>query len=172
MKDINRPISVKSWRLNEKAKGMSSLAPGQLKLEDDKVLTFLHAGKGMMEFIQICSEDPNDSLEITQNHLVFCKDNQGLRFKYPRQLVVGEHLVKQDGTLMEITKINTIISEGFYAPLTANGTLVVNGFLTSCYAWHPNHDNMHLFMKPLILYKTLNPSKTFECSDESIHNYC
>ena len=94
MKDVNRPVPVKSWKISKKAGGVNSLSPDQIVLEDDKVLTFLHAGKGMTQFIQIWSEDANDCLEISQNHLVFCKDANGLRFKLSKELVVGEFLVK------------------------------------------------------------------------------
>jgi len=104
--------------------------------------------------------------------LIFCNDEKGFRFKLSSKLVIGDKLVKHDRTLAEITQIVTIKAEGFYAPLTANGTLVVNGFLASCYAEHPNHDNMHLMMKPLILYKTLYPTKTFESPSGSLHKYC
>jgi len=44
---------------------MNSLAPDQIVLEDDKVLTFLHAGISETEFLQILTKDPNDCLEIS-----------------------------------------------------------------------------------------------------------
>lgn len=76
-------------------------------------------------------------LEVSQDHLVFL---QGQKDPVPAStLVVGDELVfaKDDsgnftGTA-RVTKISLVQRNGVYAPLTADGSIIVSGILSSCY---------------------------------------
>ena len=60
---------------------------------------------------------------------------------YAGDLVAGDILLHWDGDQMEemeITEIKTSQESGFWAPLTRSGTLLVEGFLMSCYASYPH----------------------------------
>ena len=64
---------------------------------------------------------------------------------YASQLVKGDRLVRfkrDDGTPEsdEVVEIQTVLEEGgYWAPLTREGTLLVNGFLVSAFASFPHH---------------------------------
>ena len=79
-------------------------------------------------------------LDISARHFVFLHEQQ----EYP---VLAMSLKKGDVLLgsgdasglsfepLEILKIEQITSEGIFAPFTADGTIVVNGIVSSCYAF-------------------------------------
>jgi hypothetical protein len=69
-------------------------------------------------------------------------------------VTIGDSLVKYDGKLHEIVNVSKKFYKGCYAPLTQSGTLIVNDFVVSCFAEY-DHDDCHLFMKPLIMYKAM-----------------
>ena len=52
----------------------------------------------------------------------------------------------------EVIGIRRSLEIGVYAPLTRHGTLIVNGFLASCYADVDSHRLAHLAMTPLLLW--------------------
>lgn len=51
----------------------------------------------------------------------------------PGSSKVGDKLVSHDGDSVEVTKIGSVERQGFYSPLTEDGTLVVNGYVASNY---------------------------------------
>ena len=56
-------------------------------------------------------------------------------------LVSGDTLLHWDGAQVEeqkISMIKTSMESGFWNPLTRSGTLLVNGFLMSCYGSYPH----------------------------------
>ena len=62
---------------------------------------------------------------------------------YTWQLKEGDRLVKMkaDEELIgeEVVAVQRKFESGFWAPLTKEGTLLVDGFLASCYASFPHH---------------------------------
>ena len=76
----------------------------------------------------------------------FSKTSGALESLYAGQLAVGDQLVQlKDGgsedivQAVEILLIKEVWDSGYWAPLTSSGTLLVDGFLASCYASFP-HD--------------------------------
>ena len=68
--------------------------------------------------------------------------------KYARDILLGDVLYNEEtGTKPEVVEISESIANDYYAPLTDSGTLVVDGFLASCYASYP-HWVAHLAMYP------------------------
>merc|ERR1711936_369462 len=83
------------------------------------------------------------SLRLTGSHVVFTKN--------AADIGVGEVLYHQaSGQRAAVTKISSETSTGYFAPLTASGTIVVDGFLASCYASYP-HQLAHLALAPAII---------------------
>ena len=81
----------------------------------------------------------NDSLPVTltASHVVFTTNST----KYAGDLVPGDTLLHWDGEQVkeqEISMIKTSMESGYWAPLTRSGTLLVNGYLMSCYASYPH----------------------------------
>ncbi|CAD5227574.1 unnamed protein product [Bursaphelenchus okinawaensis] len=98
------------------------------------------------EFLKIQLED-GKSLKITDKHYIYktkcTKQNQPLKFYevsikpvYAEQVTVGECLyVYEDDVFVQkqVTMIEKIVETGIYAPMTANGDIIVNGIFASCY---------------------------------------
>ena len=104
-----------------------------------KVYGFAHRHENaIIEFLQVYTKGKQDPLELTANHLVY---KVGSDKPVPAwNLRVGDHLYDQRGvqaferTEALIMKITTITREdGLYAPLTADGTIIVNGMVSSVY---------------------------------------
>lgn len=74
-------------------------------------------------------------------------------FRLAKDARVGDCLYNIKGEEVVITSISKKKYIGVIAPLSNSGTLVVNGFLVSCYAY-PNHDRAHAALKPLRIYKS------------------
>ena len=57
--------------------------------------------------------------------------------KLPAFLKVGDVLLgtESNGAALEITKIDTIVKKGAFAPLTVDGTIAVNGVVASSYVF-------------------------------------
>ena len=60
---------------------------------------------------------------------------------YASQLVVGDKLVRKKEEVLveeEVVDVEEAVDSGYWAPLTEEGTLLVDGFLASCYASFPH----------------------------------
>ena len=90
-----------------------------------------------MKMLQLFTVHNSPAVTLTASHVVFTTNST----KYAGDLVPGDTLLHWDGVQMEeleITEIKTNQEPGFWAPLTRSGTLLVNGFLMSCYASYPH----------------------------------
>lgn len=79
------------------------------------------------EFLQIETEHAN--LEVTKDHLVFVEGGKSIpasELKEGMQLIYGNDLATIEG-------IGEVTRQGIYAPFTASGKLMVNGFQVSCF---------------------------------------
>ena len=87
--------------------------------------------------ISIWTHEGQVPLTLSKSHVVFTS----ITTKYAGDLLPGDYLLHWNGTSMEEVEIETIlptISVGYWAPLTTAGHLLVDGFLTSCYASFPH----------------------------------
>ena len=97
------------------------------------------------------STSSSASLILTASHVVFRLSNVGaLESTYASQMVKGDRLVRleKDGGLEsdEVVEIQTVLEDGgFWAPLTREGSLLVNGFLVSSFASFPHHLSQQAF---------------------------
>ena len=104
-------------------------------------------------------------LELTPEHLVYTLERRGtaeLRAKFAGDVLPGElFVVLQHDRLTQtlnascprsVAKVVSVerrrVRRGAYAPLTAAGTLVVDGVLVSCYAAFPNVRLAHAAFAP------------------------
>ncbi|CAB9523349.1 Desert hedgehog protein [Seminavis robusta] len=75
-------------------------------------------------------------LEVTGEHLLLKVSNDGGYQYVPAQSVHVGDMLSGTGTgdeRIRVTKIGSVHREGLFAPLTASGTLAVNGVAISCY---------------------------------------
>jgi len=100
------------------------------------------------KMLQIFTANKATPLTLSASHVVFTVSGTT---KYAGDLVPGESLLYWTGEKMEereITEIKTSIESGFWMPLTSSGTLLVNGFLMSCYGSFP-HNLADMAMVPV-----------------------
>lgn len=84
-----------------------------------------------IDFIQLHSKEHGMPLEISREHLVFLAGKTNpVRADW---VEVGDILQSGDHRGVEVSKITSIARQGLYAPLTLDGTLVVNGIKASSY---------------------------------------
>jgi len=115
-----------------------------------------------VEMLQLFTDDNSPAVTLSASHVVFTNNST----MYAGDLVPGDTLLHWDGVQMKelvITEIRTSQESGFWAPLTRSGTLLVNGFLMSCYASYP-HKLADVAMTPI---KAM--SKTLLDDEESQH---
>jgi hypothetical protein len=99
---------------------------------------------------------------MTSQHLIF-EIGHGKYIKAAK-IQVGDKLrvfstEKQGFDEFLVSEISFDVKQGFIAPLTNHGTLMVNGVDASCYAEINNHHLADLFMYPVKMWHQL--SKTF-----------
>jgi hypothetical protein len=92
----------------------------------------------------------SSEITLTQSHVIFIQAGNGgeQMSKYARDILLGDVLLNvETETKAEVVEISESISNGYFAPLTESGTLVVDGYLASCYASYP-HWIAHTAMYP------------------------
>jgi hypothetical protein len=149
--------------------GVGSLKPGDKllvvgkngHLVITKFCTYMHYDPQLdAEFLTLRC----DNLRISANHLLprlqMDKKDKGeakSRTEYvpAHQLAIGDSLLFVDDQLQNHTthpkliEIDRMEAIGVYSPLTTSGTLIVDGFQTSCYAEVGSHKLAHTVMAPL-----------------------
>ena len=99
------------------------------------------------EFIQIeTNTSKHEYLQMTAEHLVFLHGTEtGPVRAYSLQ--VGDVLLSNESGPLEVTRLERIKKNGIYAPLTEEGTIVVNGVAASCYISFQKEGNGYIRMK-------------------------
>merc|ERR1712157_115001 len=90
-----------------------------------QVFSFAHLDlDAEANFLQIHTEGSVAPLEITDNHMLFRND----KAVSAKDVSVGDMLGDN-----KVTKITSVKRTGLYAPITYDGSIVVNGIKSSCY---------------------------------------
>ena len=135
-------------------KRMSDLAIGDqvyVKREDvvvsSAVLTVFRHYRHLIHFIDIYTTESNVSLRLTPTHslLVLSQDRTTMSYSFARDVRVGEFVFTSDLRLLKVIDIKEIsFSKDYvYAPLTFEGTIIVNDIIASCYGTYA-HSTMHM----------------------------
>lgn len=80
-----------------------------------------------------------------------------------------EHYQMQSSKVVKVTNVK---KTGAYAPLTLEGTIIVNGVLTSCYAVIDNHHLAHTFLAPIRFLYNYMPNALMKKLDSLGIWYC
>ena len=106
------------------------------------------------------NQNSTHSIEISSKHLIF---KYGiLNPVFSSEIQLGDHLQLVDQFQIisgKVIKIDEILSQGFSAPLTRSGTIVVNNLVCSNYAEARNHHLAHLAMQPYRWWRTISGPK-------------
>ncbi|XP_039649669.1 indian hedgehog B protein-like [Perca fluviatilis] len=144
----------------------SAGSDGSGELLYSKVLVFLDRAPATWTLFYTLHTEAGARLSLTAAHLIFvsqgnCSEGAlpargALRTAYASGARLGQCvLVSQgeagQGRLSRITRISTRASRGAFAPLTQQGTLVVDGVVASCYAVVDQHALAHWAFSPLRL---------------------
>ncbi|CAF3455878.1 unnamed protein product [Rotaria sp. Silwood1] len=139
----------------------------------EPIYSFIHASpNGLYDYLKISVENISEqSLIISSNHLIYRINEKNPIFA--GHLKIGDQLqvITKDGYKQagSIINIQLIKSQGFYAPLTLSGKLVVDGIVVSNYATVANHHLAHLSMQP---YRWWIQWIGLSSYSDSIHWYC
>ena len=91
-----------------------------------------------------------------------CREKFESNIMFASQVEIGDSLLitlDGDQKLMdEVVDVRNSRDQGVYAPLTAEGTVVINEVVASCYAVVNSHYLAHLVYGPLRLYHNLESS--------------
>lgn len=143
-------------------------ANGQLKYS--KVYMFLDRDETQRrEFVRIES-DGGASITATASHLIYTWHKHdgrqlaaaaaaaasdplaSLNFKFASAVAVGDFVMMNVNGTLEPRRVHRItyeLHDGVYAPLTYDGTIVVNSITASCYALVEKHSLAHLSFMPM-----------------------
>jgi hypothetical protein len=119
-----------------------------------EVITIMEFKNTLNIFLEIKTESGH-SVILTANHLIFEKNKGYIRAEY---INLNDEFQVSNGTLLsfsKVTSINQLVENGFIAPLTESGSLIVNGIHASCFAGVSSHSLAKLFTKPLVYFYNL-----------------
>lgn len=130
---------------------------GQLRFS--KVYMFLDRDDELhREFIRIQTEN-GETIKATPSHLIYTwhendasAPSHTADFRFADLIRVGDFvLVHVNNTLLprSVAKITREMHRGVYAPLTYDGTIVVNSIASSCYAVIEKHSLAHTAFMPM-----------------------
>ncbi|XP_035233408.1 desert hedgehog protein B-like [Stegodyphus dumicola] len=132
------------------------------------IIAFLHRDPHAITTFMKMKTEFNSSLLITANHIVFHSAmDQEFQGSHASNLRVGDSVYTFHSYELRKVVINSIdyqLMTGVFAPLTEEGTIIVNGIWTSCYAVVDNHILAHFILLPLrLIYKleTMWPTNNF-----------
>jgi len=133
--------------------------------EVSTVYTFLdRIPEAKARFIHISHD--KGSLSISPMHLLYrYAANERLEAVYAKTVRVGD-FINVDGAKSEVDGVSTRDAEGWYAPVTMNGNLVVDGVMTSAYSVISDHTFAHWSMAPLRWFADYLPN-----NERGVHWY-
>ena len=116
-----------------------------------KVYMFGHRNEETKTLFLKISCDNGSCVTLSPKHLIYFNRNNIFKVKHADQVEVGDYLVTrnhidlhQEIQPSKVAKIEEVILDGFYAPFTLCGNMIVDGCLASCYA------NVHDVTVPLL----------------------
>lgn len=117
------------------------------------VTTYLHWHPDEeVDALQIVHEQ--GELTVTPEHILFTIDTHGApQSILAKQLNPGELLLAESDSSSMVDSINPTKMQGYYAPITSAGTILVDNVVASCYAqddrFNLPHWAINLFMMPI-----------------------
>ena len=101
----------------------------------DKLVSYLHYSPNTIRtYIRFDCEN-GKTLDASGGHLLYVLvGEEKYGFKMAKRLTSEDSLVDKYGKPQRIVAIRYVKKVGLYAPLSREGTLIVNDFVVSCYA--------------------------------------
>lgn len=149
-------VKLQDVRIGERVLAMD-MRTGELKYSE--IILFLDRdAEQKREFLQVRTQSGHQ-LTVTPSHLLL-RDN--LEAVFADRVRRGDRLlVKSANSTAEVdtvVAVEPVLRRGVYAPLTIDGTIVVDGVVASCYAVVDSQWVAHLAYAPFRLYTNLKQS--------------
>jgi hedgehog len=130
------------------------------------------------EFVQIKTAG-GAVLRVTPAHLLpVWKPQLETKYHFADEVEENDFLLVNVNNNLEpqrVTEVRAVLAKGFIAPLTREGTVIVDSVAASCYALVNSQSLAHLSFLPFRTIKTLSNwfggSKTVESKQLGIHSY-
>lgn len=125
----NSKVELKSGlKIPMKYLKTGDIVKSNLNGEYSEVVAWLHKDNNEeITFLEIVNED-NEILTVSDSHVIF-KNKTNNKETFAGDLNIGDRLQGK-----KIISINTIVDEGFYAPITLSGEIIVDDYKCSCFA--------------------------------------
>lgn len=166
--------SLSSLRIGDEVQVMDPRT-GELKFSE--VILFLDKNPDHYKHYMKIETSSGKTLQVTPSHLIVAvknSDKSALRTEndvderqsqletiFASQIEIGDTLLTIEGEKKSIDRVVNVTNArhlGVYAPLTVEGTIVVNDVVTSCYAVIKSHNLAHIVYGPLRLYHNFRVS--------------
>ena len=153
-------VKLQDVRIGERVLAMD-MRTGELKYSE--IILFLDRDvEQSREFLQVRTQSGRQ-LTVTPSHLLLRATQ-----RHEHEAVFADRVRRGDRLLVKspnsTTEVDTVVSvepvlrRGVYAPLTLDGTIVVDGIVASCYAVVNSQWVAHLAYAPFRLYTNLKQS--------------
>ncbi|UJR07516.1 hypothetical protein I4U23_011805 [Adineta vaga] len=112
----------------------------------------------------------NHQISLTGLHLIpIVSSNHKMNYTAARDIKLGDQFYVFINDHLEsspVVNITIELKQGYFAPLTMTGTILVNNIYASCYASVTNHELAQMFMSPFRWYyqlmKLISRSEPFD----------
>lgn len=154
----------------ERAISITEVKPGDLvktsQEKFSKVFDYAHYDTTKeAQFLKIIAGQNN--IELSKKHRIYVKNHSQWHTKFADELSVGD-ILWVNGEEQSINEITTVESQGVYAPITEEGTLLVNGIKASCFSKVTSERLGHLAYYPRwVKSKILGPTAVHDKKDAS-----
>jgi len=116
------------------------------------VLAIFRHHRNSIRFIDIYTAQTVSPLRLTPLHslLVFSKHGKTQHYSYAQDILVDDFIFSSNLRLSKVTAIKEVLVDDdiVYAPLTLEGSIIVNDIVASCYGTL-NHSIMHILTIPI-----------------------
>lgn len=140
----NSHKQIKQLEIGDKVKTLNSLG----QLINTTVIMIMDTSDEKTLFVNIKTKS-NHTLKVSSSHLVAIQNGE---YKFANKLHIGDLILRYNSEQLEYDIIESLEYEkvnGFAAPLTLEGTILVEDILISCYALIESHYLAHLVMAPI-----------------------
>jgi hypothetical protein len=150
---------------NGKQKSITELQSGESVLGyDDKtkqvvstqLLTMLDFQPNRFALFKQVTTVTGRQLALTSSHLLPTDSHGYVMAKYI-QTGMNIYVMNDNGILMNetVSDVSDVVKQGYLAPLTEEGTLIVNNVAASCYATINSHHTAHAVLAPMRWWYTV-----------------
>lgn len=124
------------------------------------VLLFLHRDAEQKRLYVVITTEKKEQIVLTSSHLIFITDEKTPKIDvsssyvtFAKNVEVGHFVfVKNNSSKIELQKVinvTAIVETEHYAPLTEEGSIVVNNVVASCYAMIESQEIAHAAFQPM-----------------------